>query len=128
MHHHYPSLSIYGRFVTQEDPDGKKYSFRPSDIVPVIVMDMRLKLKTAIRRNSAFMTRLHKPDNDDFCAPKIKTYELPELLQLYIKVAVPHFRTLIVHQVFYMDVKFNLFKVTILLWIEFLATSFLHPL
>ena len=49
------------------------------------------------------MTRLHKPDNDDFCAPRVKTYELPELLELYIKAAVPYFRKLIEYQVGYIS-------------------------
>lgn len=83
----------------QTDPDGKKYSFKPSEIVSVIVMDMRSKLKAAIRRNSVFMTRFHKSENDDFCAPKIQSYEVPELLKLYIKVSIPHFRKLMIYQV-----------------------------
>ena len=103
---HPSSALVYSSFVlfaTQTDPDGKKHSFRPLDIVPVIVLDMRSKLKDAIRRNSAFMTRLHKPDNDDFCAPRVKTYELPELLKLYINAAVPYFRKLIQYQVGYIS-------------------------
>ena len=83
----------------QTDPDGEKYSFKPSEIVPVVVMDMRSKLKTAIRRNSVFMTRFHKSGKDDFCAPQIQSYEVPELLKLYIKVAIPHFRKLMTYQV-----------------------------